>query len=143
MSDKKIETLEARTASAGPHVFDKRAADALAREVQKLIDRKVIDSRSPAADALLDYVDPGPNESVPEKLAAPPPPRTRARSLAMSDPCDTCPHFDGLLCGPSCEHWQIFLKGEAARRRATVVTALVCFGLSLLIYGLVYLGVVP
>jgi hypothetical protein len=50
--------------------FDKRAADALAREVQNLIDRKVIDSRSPAADALLDYVDPGPNESVPGKLAA-------------------------------------------------------------------------
>jgi hypothetical protein len=56
-----------------PHFFDKRAADALACEVQKLIDRKVIDARSPAADALLDYVDPGPNESVPAKLAAAPP----------------------------------------------------------------------
>jgi hypothetical protein len=29
----------------------------------------VIDSRSPAADALLDYVDPGPAESVPARLA--------------------------------------------------------------------------
>lgn len=35
--------------------FDKRCADALADEVAVLVRRKVIDSRSPAADALLDY----------------------------------------------------------------------------------------
>ena len=61
--------MEMRARESGGGGFDKRAADALAREVQKLIDRKVIDSRSMAADALLDYVDPGPNESVPGKLA--------------------------------------------------------------------------
>ena len=38
--------------------FDKRAADHLADEVAKLVERKVIDARSPAADALLDYRDP-------------------------------------------------------------------------------------
>lgn len=36
----------------------KRAADALADEVAALVRRRVIDSRSPAADALLDYRDP-------------------------------------------------------------------------------------
>jgi hypothetical protein len=38
--------------------FDVRCADALADEVALLIIRKAIDSRSPAADALLDYRDP-------------------------------------------------------------------------------------
>lgn len=38
--------------------FDKRCADALADEVDLLVCRKVIDSRSPAADALLSYRDP-------------------------------------------------------------------------------------
>jgi hypothetical protein len=38
-------------------LFDKSAADALAVEVEKLIERKIIDSRSPAADALLNYRD--------------------------------------------------------------------------------------
>lgn len=36
----------------------KRAADALADEVAVLVRRRVIDARSPAADALLDYRDP-------------------------------------------------------------------------------------
>lgn len=38
--------------------FDVRCADAMADEVDVLISRKVIDCRSPAADALLDYRDP-------------------------------------------------------------------------------------
>lgn len=38
--------------------FDVRCADALADEVDALIAAKIIDSRSPAADALLDYRDP-------------------------------------------------------------------------------------
>lgn len=38
--------------------FDVRCADALADEVDVLIHRKVIDMRSPAADALLEYRDP-------------------------------------------------------------------------------------
>lgn len=40
------------------HPFDRRCADALADEVDVLIKRRMIDSRSPAADALLDYRDP-------------------------------------------------------------------------------------
>ncbi len=38
--------------------LDKRCADHLADEVDVLIARKLLDSRSPAADALLDYRDP-------------------------------------------------------------------------------------
>lgn len=38
--------------------LDKRCADALADEVDVLVRRKVIDARSPAADALLDYRNP-------------------------------------------------------------------------------------
>lgn len=39
-----------------PKILDfEKAADALAIEVAKLIRDKIIDSRSPAADALLDY----------------------------------------------------------------------------------------
>ncbi len=38
--------------------FDVRCADALADAVDVLVQRKVIDSRSPAADALLDYRNP-------------------------------------------------------------------------------------
>ncbi len=38
--------------------FKDRAADALADEVAVLVQRKVIDSRSPAADALLDFRNP-------------------------------------------------------------------------------------
>lgn len=52
--------------------WDKRAADALAVEVEKLIERKVIDSRSPAADALLDYRD-GKIQGPHLAPAAPPP----------------------------------------------------------------------
>jgi len=51
--------------------FDKRAADALANEVAKLIERGVIDSRSPAADALLDYRDPLPPTVLPEPSPEP------------------------------------------------------------------------
>jgi hypothetical protein len=46
-----------------------RAADALADEVQVLIRRNVIDVRSPAGDALLDYRDP-PNTERGDRLAA-------------------------------------------------------------------------
>lgn len=45
-----------RKKGLGP--FGKRAADILADEVNALVRRKVIDARSPAADALLDYRDP-------------------------------------------------------------------------------------
>ena len=38
--------------------FTRRAADALADEVEVLVKTGVIDSRSPAGDALLDYRDP-------------------------------------------------------------------------------------
>lgn len=38
--------------------LDKRCADALADEVDILVRKKVISSRSPAADALLDYRNP-------------------------------------------------------------------------------------
>jgi hypothetical protein len=42
--------------------FDKRCGDRLADEVDVLVCRKVIDSRSPAADALLDYRNPPTSE---------------------------------------------------------------------------------
>lgn len=48
--------------------FDVRCADALADEVAVLVIRKVIDSRSPAADALLDYRNP-PQTLRAERLA--------------------------------------------------------------------------
>jgi len=55
--------------------LDKRCADALADEVAVLVKRGVIDSRSPAADALLDYRNP-PSSPRADRLAAllPPPP---------------------------------------------------------------------
>lgn len=56
------EALRARVreleAAAPRKPFDVRCADALADEVAALVRRKVIDSRSPAADALLDYRNP-------------------------------------------------------------------------------------
>lgn len=48
--------------------FDRRAADALADEVGVLIYRKVIDARSPAGDALLDYRQP-PSSPRADRLA--------------------------------------------------------------------------
>ena len=39
--------------------FDKRGADRLAREVARLVNSKVIDSRSRASDAMLDYLQVG------------------------------------------------------------------------------------
>ena len=48
--------------------FDKRCADALADEVAVLIRRKVIDARSPAGDALLDYREP-PSSPRADRLA--------------------------------------------------------------------------
>jgi hypothetical protein len=54
------DTLRARLAEVeGIRTFKDRAADALADEVTLLVDRQVIDVRSPAADALLDYRDNG------------------------------------------------------------------------------------
>lgn len=49
--------------------LDKRCADALADEVAALVRRGVIDSRSPAADALLDYREP-PSTPRADRLAA-------------------------------------------------------------------------
>lgn len=48
--------------------FAKRASDSLADEVAALVRRRVIDSRSPAADALLDYRDP-PSSPRADRLA--------------------------------------------------------------------------
>lgn len=48
--------------------FDKRCADALADEVAVLVRRQVIDARSPAADALLDYRNPPSTERA-DRLA--------------------------------------------------------------------------
>lgn len=47
-----------------PEPFDVRAANALAHEVDQLVRRKVLDSRSLAADALLDYVHGEPDRLV-------------------------------------------------------------------------------
>lgn len=46
-----------------------RAAEALAREVEVLIERRIIDSRSPAGDALLDYRDSRPGTEAAERIA--------------------------------------------------------------------------
>jgi len=51
-----------RLKSGGSRPFDKRAADRLADEVAVLIRRHVIDARSPAGDALLDFRDPPQSE---------------------------------------------------------------------------------
>ncbi len=64
-----VERLEALLAKAPLRSFDSRAADALADEVAVLVTKKVIDSRSPAADALLDYRNP-PTSSRADALAA-------------------------------------------------------------------------
>jgi hypothetical protein len=48
--------------------FDVRCADALADEVAVLIRRRLLDSRSPAGDALLDYRNPPTNPRV-DRLA--------------------------------------------------------------------------
>ena len=48
--------------------FDKISADRMADEIDVLISRKIIDSRSPAADALLDYRDP-PRSDRSDRLA--------------------------------------------------------------------------
>lgn len=48
--------------------FDRLCADALADEVAALVRRGVLDSRSPAADALLDYRDP-PSSPRADRLA--------------------------------------------------------------------------
>ena len=53
-----LELLNHREAPPRPRTFDERCANALADEVDVLVHRKVIDSRSPAADALLDYRNP-------------------------------------------------------------------------------------
>lgn len=48
----------ARLKEGGAHPFDRTAADRLADEVATLVRRRVLDARSPAGDALLDYRDP-------------------------------------------------------------------------------------
>jgi hypothetical protein len=53
-----IASLRAALDKAPLRTFDQTAADALADEVNVLVRRKIIDSRSPAADALLSYRDP-------------------------------------------------------------------------------------
>lgn len=53
-----VKKLRYALSRAPLRTFDQIGADHLADEVCVLIDRKIIDSRSPAADALLDYRDP-------------------------------------------------------------------------------------
>lgn len=57
-----VKTLRSQLFAAGYLTFDKLGADRLADEVDVLVRRKVIDSRSPAADALLDYREPPSSE---------------------------------------------------------------------------------
>lgn len=54
----RIDRLEKALDAAPVRTFDSRCADALADEVDLLVRRRVIDIRSPAADALLDYRNP-------------------------------------------------------------------------------------
>lgn len=55
------ERLQAALDKRPLRTFDQLAADRLADEVAVLVRRKVIDARSPAGDALLDYRDPPPS----------------------------------------------------------------------------------
>jgi hypothetical protein len=64
---KELEAERAYTAALSP--LTKRCADALADEVDALIKTGVIDSRSPAADALLDYREP-PSTPRSDRLAS-------------------------------------------------------------------------
>lgn len=57
-----------RLLAASPEPFRSRCADAVADEVATLVRRHVIDSRSPAANALLDYRNP-PSSPRAERLA--------------------------------------------------------------------------
>lgn len=54
-----IETLEDRIRELEHELIWRRAADKLAYTVAKLVDRRVLDARCPAADALLDYLEIG------------------------------------------------------------------------------------
>jgi hypothetical protein len=110
-------SLHSRAASSSgeAHVFDKRGADALAREVQRLIDRGVIDSRSPAADALLDYVDPGPAESVPSKLAS---------SGEATAPCPD--HAPYIGCARCADNACGFCRAEDWETSATLIRCRSC-----------------
>lgn len=84
-----LDEIEALTAK-GVHLFDKLAADRLADEVDALVRRKVIDMRSPAADALLDYREPPSTPrsdrlaDIEDKLAKVRRQRDEARELARS-----------------------------------------------------------
>jgi len=62
--DAALATLQA----IGAFSFDKICADRMADEIDVLIKRRVIDSRSPAADALLDYREP-PRTSRSDRMA--------------------------------------------------------------------------
>ena len=79
-------TQEVERLRAIAGTFDKRCADRLAEEVAVLVLRKVIDSRSPAADALLDYRDPPSTEHA-DRLAKADAECERLRKL-VGEACD-------------------------------------------------------
>ena len=69
-----------RQAKRPLRTFDQIAADRLADEVAVLVRRKVIDARSPAGDALLDYRDPPPSPRA-DRMAM----LERERDAALAD----------------------------------------------------------
>jgi hypothetical protein len=73
--------------------FDERSADRIATEVARLIERQIIDSRSPAADALLDYKG---GKFYGAQPAAPAPEQDevkRCGTCPHDEPCNKCPVY--------------------------------------------------
>lgn len=44
-------------------------------------------------------------------------------------PCDRCAHFDGMICGPECPYWGVFLQTEIDRQRSLLLVTLGCIGM--------------
>lgn len=94
--------LRAELAKRPLRSFDQTAADLLADEVAALVRLKVIDSRSPAADALLDYRDP--------------PATPRADRLAEMDHREAAVRAEGILEG-------LMMAAERIRNRSAELWA--------------------
>lgn len=85
-------------AEKGLSPLARRAADALADEVAVLVRRKVVDSRSPAADALLDYRDPPSTERA-DRIAAAESALAAAREMdAAENQLTECDEMNGEVC---------------------------------------------
>ena len=103
---------DALLARAPHRPFDVRAADVLADEVAVLVRRKVIGSRSPAADALLDYgwgrMDAGGGDELADAILATPDKGSDDERPPQVQPSIVCPS-----CGA--HYWARALAKEPRR----------------------------